>query len=109
MTATITHATLAGRSQRLRGIALSCRVVSTVTTPHYTISSHAAVYITTASLPARREPSLDEATTRRATAALPPDHPHQILAQCIEVRLFSELCGEALEGLSRIILLAVEA
>src|ERR671921_1750120 len=38
-----------------------------------------------------------------------PDHCHQIVAQSIQGRLVSELGGEALESLLRVILLAVEA
>jgi hypothetical protein len=38
-----------------------------------------------------------------------PHHSHQVVAQCIKIRLVLELCGEALEGLSRVILATVEA
>ena len=108
-TAIATQATLAGRSQRLRGIALSCWVVSTVTTPPYTISSYAAGYITAPGyLPVGSRVGTQPHRDVRRLHRL-PDHLQQIVAQSIEVRLFSELGGEALEGLSGIILLAVEA
>jgi hypothetical protein len=34
-----------------------------------------------------------------------PNHSHQIVAQGIEIRLVPELCGEALESLSRMLLI----
>ena len=38
-----------------------------------------------------------------------PDHPYEVIAQGIEVRLVSELGREGFQGLSSVVLLAVEA
>src|SRR5215213_264568 len=38
-----------------------------------------------------------------------PNHPHQVVAQRLQVRLVSQLCGEGLEGLPSIVFPSVKA